>query len=136
MSQKQRQRERPPTASEARQWYADGWIDEDGLDQLLETAMETYGGDGDQEFVEVAGGIETTKGKAEKIEALRQRANQKPGQGTTPGTGFGLSDFMFVVAVGFALGIILTLAVLMAFPDFAADLLNIGGREPLPLTVF
>jgi len=131
---RQRLLERPPTASEARDWYADGWIDEEGLDQLLETAMETYGGDGEKQFREVDG-IETTKEKAEKIEHLSSRANEKT-HGRNSRSSFDQSDLLFIGLAGFLIGVLLTIAVLIAFPEFAIELLNLEAtpdREPIPL---
>lgn len=35
--------ERVPTAGEARHWYTEGWVDDGGLEELLEQAFDEYG---------------------------------------------------------------------------------------------
>jgi hypothetical protein len=35
--------DRPPTVAEAQKWYKQGYVTDDGLEQLIETSMEAYG---------------------------------------------------------------------------------------------
>jgi len=90
----------PPTAAEARQWYQQGWIDDDGLDQLLETAFEEYGDSG-----EPAGTITSpTRGHVAGVD-------------THPPVGL-------LLAIGAGFGVVMTLAVVVAFPELLEWLFN------------
>lgn len=76
MTQKETQQERPATRSEATEWYKDGYIDEDELEDLLETAIKHYGGDGDRELMAKVSGIGMAEDEAEEINEFQKIANE------------------------------------------------------------
>jgi len=97
--------ERPPDAETVRQWYEEGWIDDDGLDELLETAIETYGENGQPEAVQ--GDVTTAW--------LQGKTDQE----VAP-AGSRLVDIRF--AIGFLFGVWVMLVAFLAFPDAVAGL--------------
>jgi len=122
--------ERPPDAETVRQWYEEGWIDDDGLDELLETAIETYGGEGRREEPD---GLERAAMLQAKAETQRVSAppeavegdvttawlQGKTDQEVAP-AGSRLTDIRF--AIGFLFGVWVMLMAFGAFPDAVAGL--------------
>ena len=111
--------ERPPDAETVRQWYEEGWIDDDGLDELLETAIETYGGEGRREEPD---GLERAAMLQAKAETQRVSAPPEAGR--------------VLLLVGFVLGALLALALVVAFPQAVAELFGgeiVTNQEALPL---
>jgi len=102
---RQQTAERPPDAETVRQWYEQGWIDDDGLDELLETAIETYGGDGER-------GRSDGRERARQVRVIteQQRVSAPPDAGRV------------LLLVGFLLGALLAVTLFVAFPQAVADL--------------
>jgi len=116
--------ERPPDAETVRQWYEEGWIDDNGLDELLETAIETYGGDGEREVP----GIEV--GESGEAAWLRSEHDlQNPTETDTVDVGGA------IVFVGIPIGVLLAVAVIAAFPGLLEALFGweiVTGQHPIP----